>query len=102
KTPESTKDYIFIEDLAEALLAVVEKQFQGPINLGTGIGISVREIAHAIAKLMGKEELVGEVRPPETDPLGYVVADNSRLLTLGWTPKHDLPKGIEALLKFNQ
>jgi nucleoside-diphosphate-sugar epimerase len=29
KTPGSTKDYIFIEDLAEALLTVVEKRFTG-------------------------------------------------------------------------
>jgi nucleoside-diphosphate-sugar epimerase len=102
KTPDSTKDYIFIEDLAEALLTVVEKQFQGTINLGTGVGISVREIAHTIGKLMGKEDLVGEVNPPEIDPLGYVVADNSRLRGLGWSPNHDLQKGLEALLKFNR
>jgi nucleoside-diphosphate-sugar epimerase len=100
KTPDSTKDYIFIEDLAEALLTVVEKQFTGTINLGTGIGISVREIAHTIGKLMGKEDLVGEVSPPEIDPLGYIVSDNSRLLELGWTPKYDLNTGIQTLLKF--
>jgi UDP-glucuronate decarboxylase len=100
KTPDSTKDYIFIEDLAEALLTVVEKQFTGPINLGTGIGISVREIAQTIGKLMAKEDLVGEVSPPEIDPLGYVVADNSRLRSLGWTPKHDLGQGIQSLLRF--
>ncbi len=100
KTPDSTKDYIFIDDLAEALLTVVEKQFQGPINLGTGIGLSVREIAQTIGKLMHKEDLVGEVSPPEIDPLGYVVADNSRLQGLGWSPKHNLQKGLEALLTF--
>jgi UDP-glucuronate decarboxylase len=100
KTPDSTKDYIFIEDLAQALLTVVEKQFTGPINLGTGLGISVREIAQTIGKLMGKEALVGEVSPPEIDPLGYVVSDNSRLRSLGWTPKYDLEQGIQSLLKF--
>src|SRR6266700_3896520 len=42
KTPDSTKDYIFIEDLAAALLTVVEKEFRGTINLGTGIGVTVR------------------------------------------------------------
>jgi nucleoside-diphosphate-sugar epimerase len=52
-----------------------------------------------IGKLTKKEDLVGEVSPPEIDPLGYVVADNSRLRKLGWTQKHDLEQGIQALLR---
>ena len=63
KTPDSTKDYIFIEDLAAALLTVVERKLQGTINLGTGIGITVREIAKTLAEMMGRTELVDEVKP---------------------------------------
>jgi len=98
KTPNSTKDYIFIEDLAEALLTVVEKQFEGEINLGTGIGISVREIGDTLAGMMGKPEAIQEANPPEVDPLGYVVADPSRLLRLGWRPTHDIAVGLQSLL----
>jgi nucleoside-diphosphate-sugar epimerase len=100
KTPHSTKDYIFIEDLAEALLTVVEKQFVGSINLGTGIGHSVKEIAQSVEKLMGKSGLVAEADPPQVDPLGYVVSENSRLRSLGWEPKYDLNRGLKALLEF--
>jgi nucleoside-diphosphate-sugar epimerase len=98
KTPQSTKDYIYIDDLAAALLAVVEKKFSGAINLGTGEGTTVREIARTIAKLMGREELVGEANPPEPDPLGDVVADASKLKSLGWQQKTSLAEGIQALL----
>ena len=45
KTPDSTKDYIFIDDLAAAILAVLEGCLTGPINLGTGVGVTVRDIA---------------------------------------------------------
>lgn len=61
----------------------MEKKFQGTINWGTGIGISVRQIADVAAAMAGRPELVAEISPPETDPLGYVVADNSRLKQLG-------------------
>jgi nucleoside-diphosphate-sugar epimerase len=98
KTPDSTKDYIFITDLAAALLAVAEAKFQGPINLGTGIGITVRQIATTLAEMMGRTELIGEVSPPEADPLGFVVADVSKIHGLGWKPDYDLRAGLEKLL----
>ncbi len=39
KTPDSLKDYIYIEDLAAAILLTVEKRFTGTINWGTGKGV---------------------------------------------------------------
>jgi UDP-glucose 4-epimerase len=84
--------------LAEALLTVVEKQFRGTINLGTGIGVSVRQIAQTLGHMMSKSHLVEEANPPEIDPMGYVVADVSRLRGLGWRPAHDLHRGLEQLL----
>jgi UDP-glucose 4-epimerase len=98
KTPNSTKDYIYIEDLASAFLAVLEKEFHGIINLGTGIGLTVREIAQTLGQLMNRPELVKEMDPPQVDPLGYVVADVSKLRSLGWKPEHDLRRGLEKLL----
>ncbi len=98
KTPNSTKDYIYIEDLASAFLTVLEKGFEGTVNLGTAIGITVKEIAQTLGQMMNRPELITEVNPPQIDPLGYVVSDNSKLLGLGWKPEHDLRKGLEKLL----
>ena len=98
KTPGSTKDYIFIEDLAAALLAVVEKKFHGSINLGTGTGTTVREIAETLARLMGKAGMIEEINPPATDPLGYVVADATKLKALGWRPKFTMEQGLERMM----
>jgi nucleoside-diphosphate-sugar epimerase len=98
KTPHSTKDYIYIDDLAAAILLTVEQQFQGTINWGTGEGISVRQIADTVAALLGRPDLVAEVSPPEIDPLGYVVADATRLKSLGWRQQFNLGQGLRALL----
>ncbi len=99
KTPNSTKDYIFVEDLATAILTVLEKKFHGTINLGTGIGVSVRQIAQILAEILDKPDLIEELNPPAVDPLGYVVADASRLHGLGWQPAHDLPRGLQRLIQ---
>ena len=99
KTPHSTKDYIYIDDLAAAILLTVEKKFQGTINWGTGAGISVRQIADAVAVLLGRPELVAELSPAEQDPLGYVVADATRLKTLGWQQQVSLEQGLQQLMR---
>jgi len=99
KTPQSTKDYIYIEDLAAALLGVVEQRFSGPINLGTGMGVSVRQIAQQLGELLGKPHLIQEAPTPEPDPFGYVVADAAKLRALGWRPKHDLATGLRRLVE---
>ncbi len=99
KTPQSTKDYIYIDDLAAAVLTVVEKRFHGTINIGTGTGVSVKDIAGCLAELMGKRELIQEQNSPEADPLPYVVADVSRLRGLGWRPAYDLRQGLKRLIE---
>ena len=97
KTPRSTKDYIYIQDLADAILLTVEKRFTGTINWGTGIGVSVRQIADAIAAMQGRPDLVEEISPAEKDPLGFVVADASRLKQLGWRQQFTLEQGLNEL-----
>lgn len=99
KTPDSTKDYIYIDDLAAAILLTVEKRVQGTINWGTGVGISVRQIANTAATLLGRPELVAEVAPPEVDPLGYVVADATRLKSLGWRQQFSVEQGLQQVAR---
>ncbi len=98
KTPHSTKDYIYVDDLAEAVLLTVERQYSGTINWGTGAGISVREIADTAARLLGRTELIEEAVPAQEDPLDYVVADASRLRGLGWRPRHTLRDGLGKMI----
>ena len=93
KTPHSTKDYIYIDDLAAAILVTVEKRFTGTINWGTGLGISVRQIADIIAGTLGRPELVEEASPAEKDPLGFVVADATRLKQLAGGSKSAWSRG---------
>jgi nucleoside-diphosphate-sugar epimerase len=99
KTPDSTKDYIYIDDVAAALMIVVEKGFRGTINLGTGAGIPVKSIATTIARLMNKPELVQLATHSPADPLGWVVADASRLEAMGWRPQITLLDGLTKLIK---
>jgi len=99
KTPHSRKDYIHIEDLAAAMLLTVEKQVAGTINWGTGKGVSVHEIAGAIATMLGRPDLVENQNPPVADPFPCVIAEVTRLKQLGWRPQVDLQTGLAKLIE---
>jgi nucleoside-diphosphate-sugar epimerase len=100
KTPASTKDYIYINDLAAALLAVVEAKSRGAVNLGTGEGTSVRVLARGLAGLVGKRESIAEADPPDPDPFPYVVADATKLKGIGWRPAVTVEEGLRRLVDF--
>lgn len=99
KTPGSVKDYIHADDVARALLSVVEHGFDGPINIGTGEGVAVETIARQLAELLGRPELVQVPANPVADPLDHVVADATRLRSLGWSPQVTLAAGLRRLVE---
>lgn len=98
-TPRSIKDYIYIDDVASALLAVIEAQYLGAINICTGVGTSVGTMVESIGRMVGRNDLVrfGDA-PQANDPLGFVVGSSARLQSLGWRPKTILADGLAKLL----
>ncbi|MGB8354622.1 MAG: NAD(P)-dependent oxidoreductase [Chthoniobacteraceae bacterium] len=98
KTPGSVRDYIHIDDVARALLAVTERRFSGPINIGTGEGFAIRDIANTIAGILKKPGLVREALPQQPDEYPCIVADVQKLAGLAWRPHHTLASGLQTLL----
>jgi UDP-glucose 4-epimerase len=98
-TPDGTcvRDYIHVDDLADAHIRAMEKLTEDkPIiaNLGTGKGFSVKQILSAAEKVTGKKIPVtyGARRPGDAIAL---YADPSRAKQLlGWEAKHTDPESI--------
>lgn len=91
-TPDGTciRDYIHVEDLAVAHRLAVEKlgEFSGCINLGTGVGTSVKEIINAAENVTGKPCPVKYGKRRDGDP-AKLFADNAKAKNiLGWKPKY--------------
>ena len=99
RTPGSVKDYIFIEDLASAILTLVEGDVSGAVNLATGSGVTVRRVAETLGELVGAAGMIEAADPPLPDPLPRVVANASRLRSLGWEPRVSLPDGLSQLVR---
>jgi UDP-glucose 4-epimerase len=93
-TPDGTaiRDYIHVTDLAAAHLKAVKLLMQGHsggvFNLGTGSGLSVREILRAIATETGRE-VPHAVKPRRAGDPTYLVADpGAARETLQFQPLH--------------
>ena len=101
KTPRSKKDYIYIDDLAAAVGIIVESYTEGIVNIGTGEGISVKNLALKAADSVGKSgALVECAEEAFNDPNPFVVADIGRLKALGWQPTVDLREGLYRELQY--
>ena len=91
-TPDGTciRDYIHVEDLAAAHRLALEKlgKYNGCVNLGTGIGSSVREIITATEKVSGWRCPV-EYAPRRPGDPAKLFADNRKAgEILGWRPRY--------------
>lgn len=98
KYPENVRDYIYIDDLVAALILILEKRFTGTINIATGAGISVREIANMIANSLNKTHLLEQ--PPISLREDYIIADITKLKSLGWKQKVSMKEGIQKLIDY--
>jgi UDP-glucose 4-epimerase len=90
------RDYIHVEDLANAHRLALEKLggFSGAINLGTGIGTSCKEIIAVAEKISGKECPVVWADRRAGDPAKLYAANGKAREILGWVPQHDIEKII--------
>lgn len=90
-TPDGTcvRDYIHVEDLASAHCLAVEKLglYNGCINLGTGIGISVKEVITAAEEVSGKK-CPAEYAPRRAGDPAKLFSNNTKAREiLGWFPE---------------
>lgn len=90
------RDYLHVSDVAGALAALASSTVEGPVNIGSGSPLSVRDLVVAAARAVGREDLAefGAVASDPRDP-SYVCADNRRLVReVGFTPQVTLPEGL--------
>jgi UDP-glucose 4-epimerase len=92
---KQTRDFTFVSDTVEALVAVAESDKRGEIyNVGSGRPVSVNELV----RLLGSPPTVHvPKRPAEPD---CTWADIAKIRSeLGWEPKVGFPEGVAIMLK---
>jgi len=94
-TPDGTgvRDYIHVEDLADAHLKALDYLRKGgastTLNCGYGHGYSVKEVIDAVERVAGHRINVEEVARRAGDPPALVAKSDRARSVLGWTPRFD-------------
>ena len=100
---EQTRDFSFVEDIARAnLLAAESDALDGlPVNVGSGRGVPIREVAEQISEALGiriPPEINAEFRPGE---MRHLTSGTGRIREkVGYAPQTDLAAGIGRYLQW--
>jgi len=95
-TGKPRREFLHVDDLAEACIFLMDHYDRTePINVGTGIDITITELATLIAKVVG---YAGQIRYKTDMPDGTMrkVLDLAKITLLGWEPKISLADGIAS------
>ena len=101
RDPAPRRDFVHVDDVAEAVMAALRYQHSGfeAFNIGSGRGISVRDLVSLVSRVSGRPAEVrykSEIRRGEIDD---VVADVSKAArVLNWALRIALEEGIRNLL----
>jgi GDP-L-fucose synthase len=95
-TGSPVREFLHVDDLAGACLFLM-KNYRGDkiVNIGTGVGVTIGELAKKIANVTGyKGEIVFDPSKPDGTPVK--INDVSYLNSLGWRASIDLDMGLNA------
>ena len=88
-----TKDWVYVEDAADAFVKAIDTRFVGAINLGTGVETELSIIANVIAKTYK----VNLLSFPAAVPTRMCADIGRAQRVLDWTPKVTIGEGLDAI-----
>jgi GDP-L-fucose synthase len=93
-TGSAVREFLFVEDLARAIIFCSDNyDSDDHINIGTGVGISIKELAEKIAKLTNFQgRILWDSSKPDGMPRKVLNID--KITKLGWRPNVALDDGI--------
>lgn len=94
------RDFLHAADTGRALAALLGSALEGPVNVGSGRAVPVRDLIGALAQAMGGADRIrlGARPRPAGDP-ALIEADVTRLAdATGFRPDYDMAAGIRAVL----
>jgi GDP-L-fucose synthase len=89
------REFLFVDDMAEAVVFALENKLPDYLyNIGTGVDLTIKELAETIQKITGHQgEIIWDATKPDGTPRKLM--DISKMHDLGWKHKVDLEQGIQ-------
>lgn len=98
RTPDSENDFIFVDDIATGIIALLDNcEESGIYNIGTGKPTSIRTIIEYIYKKLDKG--LPDLKPKAENVDVCFYADCEKIKKYGWSPTFSIEQGIDEMLK---
>jgi len=95
------RDYIYIDDLVDLLLATFQHRVSDVFNAGSGKSTSIPELVGTICELLGRRKPLVSCQHERREEVYEVVADISKAITsLGWRPAVSLNVGLRRTIEW--
>jgi len=95
-----TRDFVFVDDVVEANLAMMGQETQGTYNVGTGVETSINDLFRILVQHTGStcKEMHGPAKKGEQ---ARSVIDSAKLRhEVSWDPKADLSDGLKKTVEY--
>ncbi len=95
---ELMRDYMYVNDVADALVSLLDSDTQGVVNIASGQAIKIRDIATSLAIKLDRQDLV-QSATAQQEEAALLVASTLRLHNeVHWSPRYSLDEGLELSL----
>jgi nucleoside-diphosphate-sugar epimerase len=96
-----TRSFCYVADLVRGIIAALDGDITGPVNIGNPTESTMRELAELVVELTGSSSpIVTEPLPSERegDPMQRCPDITLATSTYGWKPEVDLREGLEHMI----
>ncbi len=95
-----TRDYVFVDDVVDANMAVITKKAEDVFNVGTGREISVNTLFDLLRQVIGLD-LKAAYGPAKKGEQSRSLLDPTKLkMALDWEPRVDLEEGLRRTVEY--
>lgn len=98
------RDFLHVQDVADAFVRILDSSIQGIVNVGSGKGISLREVVGKITQTIGRADQVqfDALHAPLNEPKSLIAVTKRLTEELRWSPKIALDEGIKETIHWWQ
>ncbi|XP_031345145.1 UDP-glucuronic acid decarboxylase 1-like [Photinus pyralis] len=99
-TGNQTRSFMYVSDLVEGLIALMESSYSSPVNIGNPIEFTINEFASIIRQLVGGGSQIDHVEEPQDDPRKRKPDITRARRCLKWEPKVSLIVGLQKTIDY--
>lgn len=96
------RDFLHVQDVAAAFAALLDSEVQGIVNIGSGVGVSLKKVIETITERLGGHHLIQyDAMPVPQDDPPQLIANTKRLNEeVRWSPNYTFEEGINEAISW--